>query len=113
METETGAFALHGGDGGFEPFEEGGQVKWLRRDGDGGRSYQTGIWVAAPEDDPDGFDHVFPHDETLYLIRGAMRLEVEDGPTIELRAGDAASFNRGTRVHWTILEPVEEFFFYS
>jgi uncharacterized cupin superfamily protein len=115
METRTGAgaFSLRGADAAFEPFEGDTSVHWLRREGDGDRQYQGGIWRATTAQLPEPFEHEFPHDETLYLISGSMRIEIEGGETLELVAGDAASFNRGVKVRWTILSDVEEFFFYS
>jgi uncharacterized cupin superfamily protein len=113
METTTGAFALHTADAPHEPYDEGTTVQWLRREGDGGRDYQGGIWRATTEQIPEPFDYEFANDETLYVISGEMRIEVEGGETYELAGGDAASFNRGTKVRWTILSDVEEFFFFS
>jgi uncharacterized cupin superfamily protein len=113
METTTGAFALSGADAAREPYDEGTTVQWLRRDGDGDRHYDGGIWRATTEQLPEPFEYEFEHDETLYLISGAMRIEVEGGESYDFEAGDAASFNRGTKVRWTILADVEEFFFFS
>jgi uncharacterized protein len=96
-----------------EPFEVG-QVQWLRRAGDGERpGLMAGLWFVTPEDMPAGSPHEFPSDETIYVIEGAMRIDVEDGDTLGLSAGDMASFNRGTRAAWTIHRPVVEFFVYS
>jgi uncharacterized cupin superfamily protein len=96
-----------------EPFEVG-QVQWLRRDGDGDRpGLMAGFWSVTPEEMPPGTPHEFPCDETIYLVEGAMRIEIDGGEAVELAEGDGASFNKGTKVAWTIHRPVTEFFVYS
>ena len=96
-----------------EPFEVG-QVQWLRKPGDGDREgLMAGFWYVTPEEMPAGTAHEFPFDETIYVVEGAMRIEVEGGEAVELAEGDSASFNKGTKVAWTIHRPVTEFFVYS
>jgi uncharacterized cupin superfamily protein len=96
-----------------EPFEVG-QVQWLRKPGDGDRpGLMAGFWSVTPEEMPAGTPHEFPFDETIYVVEGAMRIEVDGGEAIELAEGDSASFNKGTKVAWTIHRPVTEFFVYS
>jgi uncharacterized protein len=96
-----------------EPFEVG-QVQWLRKPGDGDREgLMAGFWHVTPEEMPAGTAHEFPFDETIYVVEGAMRIEVDGGEAIELAEGDSASFNKGTKVAWTIHRPVTEFFVYS
>jgi uncharacterized cupin superfamily protein len=96
-----------------EPFEVG-QVQWLRRQGEGERpALMAGYWHVTPEEMPPGTPHEFPFDETIYVVEGAMRIDVDGGEAIELAEGDSASFNRGTKVAWTIHRPVTEFFVYS
>jgi uncharacterized cupin superfamily protein len=96
----------------WDPFDAG-EVDWLRREDDGDRLLMAGVWRVTPDEVPERTSIEFPHDETLYVIEGEMRVEVEDGPVLELKAGDFASFDRGTKVLWTILAPVREFFVYS
>ena len=62
-----------------EPFEVG-QVQWLRKPGDGGREgLMAGFWHVTPEEMPAGTAHEFPFDETIYVVEGAMRIDVEGG----------------------------------
>jgi uncharacterized cupin superfamily protein len=96
-----------------EPFEVG-EVQWLRRPGDGDRpGLMAGFWTVTPEEMPPATPHEFPFDETIYVVEGAMRIEIEGGETLELAEGDTASFNKGAKVAWTIHRPVTEFFVYS
>ena len=96
-----------------EPFEVG-KVQWLRRAGEGERpDLMAGLWIVTPDEMPPGTPHEFPSDETIYIVEGAMRIEVAGGEVLELAEGDMASFNRGTKVTWTIHRPVVEFFVYS
>lgn len=55
----------------------------------------------------------FPKNETFLILEGRVRVEIENGPTVELGPGDSASFNRGAIGYWTVLEDVKEFFVYS
>jgi uncharacterized cupin superfamily protein len=95
----------------YEPYEAG-RVFWLRRDIIDGRELWAGIWEVGPDDMEPGALHESTHDETFHVLEGAVRIEIVDGPTLELRAGSVASLRRGTRARWTVLEPLREFFVY-
>jgi len=83
-----------------------GEAEWLRRRTDGGWSHTAMLWRC----DPMSFDYEFPGDESFLVISGLVRIELkEGGETIELKKGDVASFPKGTRSVWTILEPLEKF----
>ena len=111
--TTQSAFTARFDPSRYEPFEVG-QVQWLRKAGDGDRpGLMAGFWIVTPEEMPPATAHEFPFDETIYVVEGAMRIEVEDGETLELSEGDTAAFNKGAKVSWTIHRPVVEFFVYS
>jgi hypothetical protein len=83
-----------------------GDAEWLRRRTDGGWSHTAMLWRC----DPMSFDYVFPGDESFKIFSGAVRIVLDEGgETIELRKGDVASFPKGTRSVWTILERLEKF----
>jgi uncharacterized cupin superfamily protein len=106
-------FHVHHDSGAFEPFEVG-QVRWLRRNGDGGNAaLAAGIWTVSPEEAPEAFDLPITEDETIYIVSGHLRIEVIGGDSFDLTAGSMASFSQGAKTRWQVLEPTVEFFVYS
>ncbi|WP_029265210.1 MULTISPECIES: cupin domain-containing protein [unclassified Microbacterium] len=96
-----------------EPFEVG-TVQWTRRPGQGEReALSSGFWFITPEETPGPMRVVGHADETVHIIEGHLRVEVEDGDAFELTAGSVATFNKGTAALWTVLAPTVEFFVYS
>ena len=94
----------------YEPFmvgaEQAGEIRWLRTEGSAGNALAAGFWRS----DPASYDYVFPGDETFHVLVGAVTIELPDrGETVELRAGDVASFDAGTRSVWHISEPFLKF----
>ena len=80
-----------------EPFEVG-QVQWLRKPGDGDREgLMAGFWHVTPEEMPAGTAHEFPFDETIYVVEGAMRIEVEAASPSSSRRATARRSTRGRR----------------
>lgn len=102
------AFSLPKSSEGWVPFEVG-VVKWLRQDD----HVQAGIWRCTTAEQSDTHELTFEMNETVLILNGRVRVEIVDGPTVELTAGDSASFVKGTVGRWTLLEDVEEFFIYS
>lgn len=96
-----------------EPFEVG-TVRWLRKPGQGDReALSAGIWEVTPEQAPEAFDLPIHQDESIYIVSGHLRIDVQGGDTLELTAGSMASFNEGAMTRWQVLEPTVEFFVYS
>jgi uncharacterized cupin superfamily protein len=50
-----------------------------------------------------------PGRETLLVLEGAARIEIDDGPVLELTAGDIASLPAGARATWHLTTPFREF----
>jgi len=106
-------FYAHHDSAAFEPFALG-TVQWLRKPGDNGNeALSAGIWQVSPEEAPEPFDLPIEEDETIYIVSGRIRIEVEGGATHDLTAGSMASLSRGAMTRWTIIEPTIEFFVYS
>lgn len=83
-----------------------GEAEWLRRRTDDGWSHTAMLWRC----DPMSFDYEFPGDESFVVLSGSVRIKLEQGDeTIELKKGDVASFPKGTRSVWTIVEPIVKF----
>jgi uncharacterized cupin superfamily protein len=56
------------------------------------------------------FEYNFPGDESFLVVTGVVRITLaETGETIEFHEGDVASFPKGTRSTWTIVEPIVKF----
>lgn len=99
--TEWEPFLVNG-----QPF---GEVHWLRTTAAGEGQLYAGLWRH-----PAGaFDYRFPGDETFHVVEGHVRIALDDGATVELRAGDLVSFPKGANSRWSILEPMKKFFVIS
>lgn len=85
-----------------------GTAQWLRRRPDGW-SHTVLLWRCEPT----SFEYVFPGDESFIVLSGCVRIDLEDGESTELRAGDVASFPEKTRSVWTISEPIVKFTVHS
>ena len=54
-----------------------------------------------------------PERETVLIIEGAARIEIEDGPTLELNVGDMASMPKGAVTTWHLTVPFKEIWFFG
>ena len=97
----------------YEPFihegERFGDVHWLRVGSGGDGALYTGLWTHDVAEIP---GYVFSGDETMHVLEGEARIEVE-GETVTLKAGDIASFTKGQSSDWTITKPFKKFFVIS
>jgi uncharacterized cupin superfamily protein len=88
--------------------ETGGLVHLLRAD----EAVQAGLWkpgaVAGKV-----IEVKLAADETLLVLDGSGRLQVDGGPTLELRAGDMVSLQKGARTKWVVDAAFREFWVYS
>lgn len=58
--------------------------------------------------DPGPLSWVLPQTEVLLVLEGAVRIEIEGGPTLELRPGDMASLAKGAVTRWHLTLPFKE-----
>ena len=88
--------------------ETGGLVHLLRAD----ETVQAGLWkpgaVAGKV-----FEVKLDADETLLVLAGSGRLQVDGGPPFELKPGDMISLQKGTRTQWVVDAAFREFWVYS
>jgi uncharacterized protein len=83
-----------------------GEAEWLRRRTEPGASHTAMLWRCERMK----FEYNFPGDESFVVLSGAVRIDLSEASTsVELRTGDVASFPKGTRSTWTVLEPIEKF----
>jgi uncharacterized cupin superfamily protein len=83
-----------------------GEAEWLRRRTDENWSHTAMLWRCEPM----SFEYEFPGDESFLIISGSVRIELTgESETVELQGGDVASFPKGTRSVWTVIEPLEKF----
>ena len=83
-----------------------GVVAWLRSTGAEGRTLKAGMWRCEKSE----FPYLFGVDETFVMIEGILRVTLEDGTTADFGPGETASYLKGTRTTWTVVEPALHFF---
>ena len=54
-----------------------------------------------------------PTRETILILEGAARIEIEGGPTLELGVGDMASLPEGAVTTWHLTLPFKELWFFG
>ena len=54
-----------------------------------------------------------PERETVVVLEGAARIEIEGGPTLELSVGDMASLPKGAVTTWQMTLPYREIWFFG
>jgi hypothetical protein len=98
----------------WEPFVVGGvaigEVHWIRTEGAEGATLNVGLWRSEPQ----SFAYPFNADETIHALEGELIIDlVESGEKVMLKAGDVASFTKGTKSTWTVAEPFKKLFVIS
>jgi uncharacterized cupin superfamily protein len=66
----------------------------------------SGLWECSPG----RFTWDFVWDEFVHVHSGHVIVTTQDGQRIELRAGDFATFPRGLKTEWQVLEKVRKTF---
>jgi uncharacterized cupin superfamily protein len=66
----------------------------------------SGLWECSPG----RFTWDFVWDEFVHLHAGHVKITTPDGQQIELKAGDFATFPRGLKTEWHVLEKVRKTF---
>ena len=98
LEIAEGVFRSDVNTDAFEPDEKagGGILHHIFREDD---EMQAGLdWAPDGPGQPDFFE--FESNEAFLVLEGSVEIEIEDGPTFELRSGDIASIRKGVRCAW-------------
>lgn len=112
MTVAPGGYAVHRAEAiSYQPMfidgEQVGEAHELRQEGSHGNEHEACLWRT---DAPARYEYFFSGDESFYVLEGSVSIElVETGELVELKAGDIASFPRGTRSVWTFSEPFRKF----
>lgn len=69
---------------------------------------RAGLTRFSAEADPDPPPWVLPQTEVLLVLEGGVRIDIDGGPTLELRPGDMASLPKGAVTHWHLTLPFKE-----
>ncbi len=94
----------------FEPDDEvGGFTHMLFEDG----TAMAGLWKRGSDTTIDGKRHELPARETIIVLTGSVRIEIEGGPTLDLKVGDMASMPNGAVTTWHPSPEFKEIWFYS
>jgi len=107
MEVHPGVFVSNTATDDWQPDPEvgGGADEHVLFDaGD----MRAGLTRFTAEADPDPLVWELPQTEVLLVLEGEARIEVEDGPTLELKPGDMASLPKGAVTTWNLVLPFKE-----
>lgn len=104
MEVSPGVFVTSTSTTDWEPDPEvPGTEMHTFVEADGVAAGMTRI-LSAPEAIP----WTPPRRETLLVLEGSVRIEIEEGPTLELGVGDMASLAPGIATTWHVATPFRE-----
>ncbi|HUK94561.1 MAG TPA: cupin domain-containing protein [Gaiellaceae bacterium] len=93
----------------YEPDDEaGGLAHVMFEDGEAA----AGLWKPDPDPAVDYAGLELPARETVVVLKGSVRIEVEDGPTLDLGVGDMASMPAGAVTTWHPSPDFEEVWVY-
>jgi uncharacterized protein len=114
--SEQNAWHGSSGETPSEPFDVGrgtllGRVFWIRNE----RNLQVGLWSVNQDDvrTPPA-PYVLTGEETIFVLEGEVEVDVEPSTKVHLRAGDIASFKKGTTSHLNIMsDEYKELFIYA
>ena len=112
MAAEPPRYVVHRADAiEYQPMlidgEQVGEAHELMGEGSHGNEHEACLWRT---DAPARYEYFFAGDESFYVLEGSVSIELLDtGDVVDLKAGDIASFPKGTRSLWTFSEPFKKF----
>jgi quercetin dioxygenase-like cupin family protein len=94
----------------YEPDDEvGGFVHMLFEEGE----TMAGLWKLGSDDSGGAQGHELPARETIVVLEGSVRIDIHDGPTLDLSEGDMASMPKGAVTSWHPSPDFREVWLYS
>jgi uncharacterized cupin superfamily protein len=88
--------------------ETGGLVHMLHSDG----AVEVGLWRPGATANTT-IEVILQARETLLVLSGSARLQVNDDPPYDLRPGNIVSLPRGARTRWVVDDAFSELWIYS
>ena len=90
-----GVYLMPADSDAWEPDDDvGGLMQVLFEEGE----TAGGLWKPGEQTTVEG--NRLPAGETVVVLQGTVRIEIEDGPTLELTSGDLASLPKGANTNW-------------
>ena len=74
-----------------------------------GVDLSAGLWRSVPGITPEQMQWTAPSREVKLVLAGTSRIEISDGTTLELKAGDIASLPKGASATWYFSHDYKEF----
>jgi quercetin dioxygenase-like cupin family protein len=108
MDARSGVFVSKVATDEWEPDPETGGEMHVLFEGNGayvGMSRFVDVAVVGPL--------TLPARESLLILEGAARIEIEGGPTLDLNVGDMASIPEGVEVTYHLTLPFKEIWFFG
>lgn len=68
------------------------------------------VWAGIVTIEPVTIHYTFKGHETIHVLEGEVSITVDEDRTVDLRAGDVASFRKGARSKWVVKTPLRELF---
>jgi len=106
MEVAPGVFVTATSTDEWQPHADpAGELHVLCR----GVGLNAGLWRSVPGTTPQQLQWTAPSREVKIVLAGTSRIEIKDGPTLELKAGDIASLPKGATATWSFSDDYKEF----
>ncbi len=108
MEVHPGVFVSNVSTNEWQPDPEvGGEVHVLVEDETAYAGMSRFMGIADPQ------PWTLPERETMLVLEGTARIEIQGGPTLELSVGDMASLPKGAVTTWHLTTPFREMWFFG
>ncbi len=82
------------------------KVHWLRKNEKNEPTYLAGLWWVKPAT----FKWLFFGHETFHILEGRATITIDDGTSVEVKAGDIISFAMNTPSVWEVHETLKKMF---